>query len=62
MNKINKVRIKVGTRKQIAKDFGVSVTTVSLAASGITQSKLANNIRQRAVSLGGDPIYESINQ
>ena len=45
MNKINKVKMKVGTRKQIADAFKVSVTTVSLAASGITQSELADKLR-----------------
>jgi DNA-binding transcriptional regulator YdaS (Cro superfamily) len=63
MNTINKVRIKVGSRSKIAKMFGVSVTTVSLAASGVTKSKLAEQIRAACVNAGGDPIYEkSINQ
>ncbi|MCL2291192.1 MAG: hypothetical protein FWC34_10930 [Bacteroidetes bacterium] len=62
MNKISKVKMKVGTRKQIADAFNVSVTTVSLAASGITQSELADKIRKACVNAGGDPIYESINQ
>ena len=58
MQKINKVKMKVGTRRQIADSFGVSVTTVSLAASGVTKSKLADKIRLAAVNAGGDPIYE----
>jgi len=61
MNKINKVKMKVGTRKQIAASFNVSVTTVSLAASGITQSVLADKIRMACVNAGGDPIYANNN-
>jgi hypothetical protein len=60
--KINKVKMKVGTRQKIADIFNVSVTTVSLAASGVTQSELADKIRIAAVEAGGDPIYEKLNQ
>jgi predicted XRE-type DNA-binding protein len=60
MNKINKVKIKTGTRKQIAETFKVSVTTVSLAVNGVTKSYLADKIKIYAVALGGDPIYKEI--
>ncbi len=56
MKEINKVKIKTGTRQQIADMFNVSVTTVSLALNGVTNSKLAKEIRKVAVELGGDPI------
>ena len=52
-----KVKIKSGTREQIAKAFGVTVTTVSLAVNGVTKSELADKIKKYAVTLGGDPIY-----
>lgn len=58
--KINKVKIKVGTRQKLADTFSVSVTTVSLAVGGVTQSKLADKIRLAAVEAGGDPIYKNV--
>ena len=58
MEKINKVKIKNGTRKQIADTFGVTVTSVSLACNGVTKKGKSDKIRAYAVELGGDPIYE----
>jgi transcriptional regulator with XRE-family HTH domain len=57
INRIKKVRVKRGTRKELARLFEVSKTTVSLAASGINNSDLAQKIRNEAVEMGGDPIY-----
>jgi hypothetical protein len=57
VNSINKVKLKRGTGKALARMFSVSETTVSLAASGINNSELAQRIRKAAVELGGDAIY-----
>ena len=56
---IKKVSLKYGTRYKLAKLFKVSVTTVSLAVTGQTDSDLARKIRIAAVEMGGDPIYNN---
>jgi hypothetical protein len=61
VNRINKVKLRRGTCKELAKTFKVSTTTVSLAASGINNSALAQKIRKAAVEMGGDAIYSSNN-
>jgi DNA-binding LacI/PurR family transcriptional regulator len=61
VNRINKVKLRRGTCKELAKVFKVSTTTVSLAASGINNSKLAQKIRKAAVEMGGDAIYSRNN-
>jgi len=57
MTQVNKVKLKTGTRTPLAKEFGVSVTSISLAVNGVTNSELAKKIRIAAVRMGGDPIY-----
>ena len=59
MQQINKVKIKTGTRQTLADTFNVSVTSISLALNGVTNSELAKKIRKAAVELGGDPIYSN---
>jgi hypothetical protein len=54
---INKVKIRMGTRQQLADMFNTSTVNVSMALSGKNNSKLAQEIRKEAVKLGGDPIY-----
>jgi hypothetical protein len=62
MNKIQKVKIKQGTRQMLAEQFDVSLVMVSQALNGKSNSRLANRIREAAVELGGDPIYSEINK
>lgn len=54
---IKKVSLKYGTRYKLAKLFKVSVTTITLAVTGRTNSDLARKIRIAAVEMGGYPIY-----
>ncbi len=62
MKQVKKVNIKYGTGETLSKVFRVSRESISKAVNGKTNSDLAKKIRQAAVNLGGDPIYESINQ
>ena len=61
MKQVKKVNPKYGTGAQLQKAFRVSGTSISKALNGKTNSDLAKKIRQAAINLGGDPIYESIN-
>ena len=61
MKQVKKVNIKYGTSETLSKEFGVSRESISKAVNGRTNSKLAHRIRQAAINLGGDPIYESTN-
>ena len=59
--KLIKVKIKRGMGKQIAELFSVTPEFVSRCASGNSNTELAAKIRKTAVELGGDAIFESIN-
>ena len=59
MTGVNKVKIENGTRKKITETFDISVTSVSFALSGKTNSDLTKKIRKAAVEMGGDPIYDN---
>jgi hypothetical protein len=59
---IIRVKIKIGTRQQLADMFNTSTVTVSMALSGYNNSALAHKIREAAVRLGGDPIYSMNNE
>ena len=61
VKEIKKVKVRYGTSEKLAKTFGVTTRCVGNAINGRTNSDLAQKIRQAAVELGGDPIYESIN-
>lgn len=51
---MGEILLKYGkTRKEIAKDFGVSTVTVRSALKGRTHSKLAEKIRKKALEKGG---------
>jgi len=58
MRQVKKVNPKYGTCATLKKMFNVSGVSVSKALNGKTNSDLAKNIRQIAINLGGDPIYE----
>jgi hypothetical protein len=62
MVQVKKVNPKYGTGAQLRKLFKVSNVSISKALNGKTNSDLAKKIRQAAINLGGDAIYESINQ
>jgi hypothetical protein len=62
MEQVKKVNPKYGTGAELRKIFKVSRVSISKALNGKTDSGLAKKIRQAAISLGGDPIYGSINQ
>ncbi|MDR0606556.1 MAG: hypothetical protein LBG80_19980 [Bacteroidales bacterium] len=59
VKRINKVKIKRGTSRELARLFKVSTVTVSLAVNGVNNSELAQKIRKAAVEMGGDAIYSS---
>ena len=59
MKQIIQVKLKAGTRPILAEKYKVSVTTVSMAASGYNNSETAQAIRIAAVKLGGKPIYDN---
>ena len=56
---IKKVKIKNGTREDLAKIFGVTIRTVSNSLSGKSNTERSRKIRKAAVEMGGDPIYEN---
>jgi len=62
MKQVKKVNMKYGTGAILSKMFGVSLESVSKAVNGRTNSTLAKKIRQAAINLGGDAIYENNNQ
>jgi hypothetical protein len=62
MVQVKKVNPKYGTGGELRKRFKVSGVSISKALNGKTNSDLAKKIRGAAIELGGDPIYESINQ
>jgi len=61
MKQVKKVNAKYGTGEMLQKMFKVSRESISKAINGRTNSDLAQKIRKAAVALGGDPIYENIN-
>jgi hypothetical protein len=58
MKQVKKVNPKYGTSKMLKKMFNVSGVSISKALNGKTNSDLAKQIREEAINLGGDPIYE----
>ena len=59
MKQVKKVNPKYGTSEQLRKMFGVSAVSISLALNGKVNSDMARKIRQAAINLGGDAIYEN---
>lgn len=53
-----KVKGKKGDGLKLAKQFGCSPVWVSKAMNGTVHTKMAKKIRQAAVNMGGDPIYQ----
>lgn len=62
MEQVKKVNPKYGTGEQLQRIFNVSSVSISKALNGKTNSDLAKKIRQAAINLGGDPIFENNNQ
>jgi hypothetical protein len=62
MQQVKKVNPKYGTGETLQKMFGISRESISKALNGKINTERAKKIRQAAINLGGDPIYESINQ
>jgi transcriptional regulator with XRE-family HTH domain len=54
---IKKVKAKYGTGEKLAKMFGLSRESISHALNGKTNTDKSKKIRQAAVKLGGDAIY-----
>lgn len=61
MRQVKKVNPKYGTCDALQKAFKVSKASISKALNGKTNSDLAKKIRQAAINLGGDPIYNNNN-
>jgi ribosome-binding protein aMBF1 (putative translation factor) len=55
-----RVKIRLGSTKQLAGEFKVCKNTVSRAVNGWSNNTLAQEIRKAAVALGGDPIFGKI--
>ncbi|MDR0606402.1 MAG: hypothetical protein LBG80_19170 [Bacteroidales bacterium] len=55
-----KVKIIRGMNKALSQKFGCGIQTVSLALGGRLNSNLAKEIRYEAVRMGGDAIYEKM--
>ena len=58
MKQVKKVNPKYGTGEKLQKMFGVSSVSVSKALNGRVDTERARRIRQAAIEMGGDPIYE----
>ena len=48
-----KIEVSPEVRKQLSAEFGISETSVYNALGYVTDSELANNVRERAIELGG---------
>ena len=56
--KIAKVKMKQGTRGEIAEVFNITPEYVSMICSGKINNETAYKVRVVAVRMGGDAIYE----
>jgi hypothetical protein len=48
-----KIEVSPEVRKQLSAEFGISETSVYKALGYVTDSELANKVRERAIELGG---------
>jgi DeoR/GlpR family transcriptional regulator of sugar metabolism len=62
VNNIKKVKLRKGIPEELSKVFRVSKTTISMSVCGHNNSALAQEIRKKAVELGGDAIFGEFEQ
>jgi len=52
-----KIEVSPEVRKQLSAEFGISETSVYKALGYVTDSELANKVRERAIEKGGREWY-----
>ena len=56
-NMARKIEVSPEVRKQLSAEFGISETSVYKALGYVTDSELANKVRERAIEKGGREWY-----